>query len=221
MSSRFAFAVFLFCPFASGCGVFGLGASNLLNEARLIRDNRCEKLRYICLAHEAWHKIKASSPGRTYSVAYGEGFQAGFADYLYAGGCGEPPTLPPKRYRHIRAESPAGAVAVQQWYEGFRHGAAVANESGLRQFVVVSLPSPPIPQSPPPVALNAGPELAPSSPLPMPRRKSPETSGDGKELPAAPDPTGTSESSPDGDATLPEVGSEAEGSAKSDPEERP
>lgn len=221
MSSRIAFAFFLLCPFASGCGVFGLGASNLFNEAKLIRDNRYEKLRYACLAHEAWQRVKAGSRCQTYSAAYGEGFQAGFADYLYAGGCGEPPALPPKRYRHFHAETPAGAVAAQQWYEGFRHGAAVANESGLRKFVVVSLPSPPLPQSPPPGALNAGPQLAPSSPLPMPRQESPDTSGDANESPAEANPTGTTESSSGGDTASPEIGPEIEGSVKSDPEERP
>lgn len=215
MSSRIAFALFLFCPFASGCGVFGLGTSNLFDEAKLIRDSRYEKLRYACLAHEAWQKVKAGSRSRTYSAAYGEGFQAGFADYLYAGGCGEPPALPPKRYRHFHAESPAGTDALQHWYEGFRHGAVVAHESGLRQFVVVSLPPPP--PGAPPAAFSAVPQIAPSSPLPMPRPTSPDTSGKAKELPAEADPTGKSESSPGGGAVSPEI----EGSVKSDPEERP
>ncbi len=159
-------------------GLFRLGGTNLLNEAKLVRDNRLEKIHYACLAREAWQNVKAACPTRPYSADYGQGFQVGFADYLYAGGNGEPPAMPPKRYRHYHAESPKGAEALQDWYEGFRHGARVAKESGLRQYVVISLPPPVAPPPPPlpPLGPNADSptwELnlpAPPSPLSMPRR---------------------------------------------------
>lgn len=184
MTSRMALIVLLLCPLGSGCaGLFRLGAGNLINEAKLIRDNRFEQIRYSCLAREAWQNVKASCPTQAYSDDYGQGFQVGFADYLYAGGTGEPPAMPPRRYRHFHAESPQGAQARQDWYEGFRHGAFMAKKSGLRQFVVVSLPPPPAPPPPPPFsAPNLGEERGgdlptwdlnlptPSPPLSMPRR---------------------------------------------------
>jgi hypothetical protein len=168
----------LLCPFASGCGLFYIGARNLCNEAKLIRDSRCEEIRYAYLAHEAWEHVKASSPLHTYSPDYVAGFHAGFADYLYAGGCGDPPAMPPKHYRHFHAESPRGAKALQDWYGGFRHATTVAKESGLRQFVIVSLAPPATPQLPPlpppivplPSIPAAGPPSELSSPLPAPRK---------------------------------------------------
>lgn len=223
MRSRYAFAVFLLCPFASGCGLFTIGARNLYNEAKVIRDSRFEKIRYACLAHEAWQKVKDSCPGHPYSADYGEGFEAGFSDYLYAGGCGEPPGLPPKRYRHFHAESPRGAEALQQWYEGFRHGAAAAKESGLRQFVLVSLPPPPHPPLPPPSAPDAVPPPVPSSQLPMPRPVSSDTPGKAKEVLGETEPKGTPES-PQGDAAPEqpaEKGPALEDTPKSNPEEQP
>lgn len=184
MIGRIAVAVLLLCPFASGCGLFSIGARNLYNEAKLVRDSRFEEIRYACLAHQAWERVKASCPPQTYSADYAAGFHAGFADYLYAGGCGEPPGIPPKRYRHFHAESPQGAKALQDWYAGFRHGAAVAKESGLRQFVLVPLPPPVVPQPHPPLVPSGIPSFVPAadpsaeapSQLSTPRKVPSETS---------------------------------------------
>lgn len=182
MIGGIACAAFLVCPFVSGCGgLFSTGTRNLFNEAKIIRDNNFEQVHYAHLAHKAWERFRASCPGRTYSADYSEGFKSGFVDYLYAGGWGEPPALPPRRYRHFHAESPKGVEALQDWYEGFRHGAAVAKESGLRQFVVVSIPSPAAAQSPLPYLPFTGTptgDTSPSTPqtLPTPRRTPAEES---------------------------------------------
>src|SRR5262245_2864118 len=58
-----------------------------------------------------------------FSVDYQDGFVDGFVDYLEAGGTGEPPMLPPRRYWRASFQSPAGHQAAEQWFEGFRHGA--------------------------------------------------------------------------------------------------
>ncbi len=58
-------------------------------------------------------------------------------DYLYAGGSGEPPLLPPKKYQSFRYENPQGAQAIRDWFAGFRRGAAAAAASGYRNYVVV------------------------------------------------------------------------------------
>jgi hypothetical protein len=72
-----------------------------------------------------------------YSVHFARGFKDGYADYLYAGGTGDPPVAPPWRYRKVTYETPQGVQAVEDWFAGFRQGAYAAYTTGYRQFVVV------------------------------------------------------------------------------------
>jgi hypothetical protein len=94
-------------------------------------------------AIEAWQVERRKGPDR-YSRDYGEGFVAGYADYLDAGGTGYPPAVPPFRYRLVCCETPEGARAVEEWYAGFRHGAEAARASGGREARLVPLSAPPI-----------------------------------------------------------------------------
>ena len=181
MRSQFAVLVFLLCPLASGCGsLFTIGTRNLLYEAHLIKDNRFEHCHDEKLAQQAWREVVQACPDRAYSEDYACGFRAGFVDYLYAGGNGQPPAVPPKHYRRYQGMSPEGCHALLDWYAGFRHGAAEARQSGLRRLMVVSLPPPPSHASPPAPAALAGPALgesmppAPPAALPMPRKTPPE-----------------------------------------------
>jgi hypothetical protein len=64
------------------------------------------------------------------------GFEDGFVDYVIYGGNGTPP-LPPRRY--WKSNRPNGYQAIQDWYNGFRHGAAVAQASGYRECVTIPL----------------------------------------------------------------------------------
>jgi hypothetical protein len=79
----------------------------------------------------------AVSPGQDYSCDYCRGFKEGFADYLYEGGTGEPPDLPPRNYWRIGYQTPAGRRAIGEYFDGFRHGAGVCQASGLRQYTTV------------------------------------------------------------------------------------
>src|SRR5207253_2309767 len=65
-------------------------------------------------------------------------------DYLYAGGSGEPPPLPPRYYWKTRYETAEGHQAIADWFAGYRLGAAMAQESGYREWVTIpsSLPHP-------------------------------------------------------------------------------
>ena len=65
------------------------------------------------------------------------GFLDGFVDYLDAGGTGNPPPLPPRRYWRTEHENPNGYRAVQDWYRGYAHGAAAAQASGYRELVTI------------------------------------------------------------------------------------
>src|SRR5205807_2557372 len=70
-----------------------------------------------------------------HSEDYAQGFKDGYAEYLYRGGDGEPPLLPPKRYRHVRYQTPQGYMAAEDWFAGYRHGAAVAHHTGARRWI--------------------------------------------------------------------------------------
>ncbi|MFO0814633.1 MAG: hypothetical protein U0796_15535 [Gemmatales bacterium] len=92
------------------------------------------------LADEAWEEICARD-GDVYSRHYRRGFHEGFRDYLNMGGTGDPPTLPPRSYWRIYYQTPEGHDAIQDWFEGFRHGTSVAKASGVRGYVTVPLSS--------------------------------------------------------------------------------
>jgi hypothetical protein len=54
------------------------------------------------------------------------------------------PPVPPERYRRKRYMTPEGCAAVEDWFAGFRHGAATAMASGLRNLVVIPVQCPPV-----------------------------------------------------------------------------
>jgi hypothetical protein len=53
------------------------------------------------------------------------------------------PSVPPNKYRRKHYMTPEGASAVEDWYAGFRHGAATAMASGMRNLVVIPIQCPP------------------------------------------------------------------------------
>jgi hypothetical protein len=131
------------------------------------------------------------APARPYSPDYAMGFKDGFADYLYAGGTGEPPPLPPRYYWKMRYETPDGHQAMEDWFAGFRHGAGVARASGYREWVTIASSVPPDARGARPPALLL-PDSTPAAPagtmLPPPRQFSPPQ-GERPALPPGPRPT--------------------------------
>jgi hypothetical protein len=99
-------------------------------------------------AHEIRKYAEATFAQRAGEVpgeAFHEGFVEGFVDYVEAGGTGEPPYLPPFRYRLTEHRTPEGQAAIRDWYAGFREGSAAAKASGLRELNYVPLPGPAAP----------------------------------------------------------------------------
>jgi hypothetical protein len=127
-------------------------------------------------AEAAWNEVVGQYPeAEGYSCDYRDGFLDGFADYLDFGGHGEPPNVPPPRYRRAKYATPEGYRAIEDWYAGFRHGAATAHASGLRQLVTLPVIIPPDPYATPPNPTDPGADTQPvTSPpegatLPNPR----------------------------------------------------
>ncbi len=95
-------------------------------------------------AKEAWGQFDQEFPEECWSKDYIRGYKDGYADYLTYGGNGEPPATPPFTYRLRPYQTPDGIRAIEDWYSGFRHGAAMARASGYRDSIVIPLSSPPI-----------------------------------------------------------------------------
>jgi hypothetical protein len=89
------------------------------------------------LADAAWAAFQGAHPDAQYSCDYGQGFKDGFADYLFAGGTGNPPPLPPRWYWRAENKTPAGRLGEQDWFQGFRFGASAARHSGYREIETV------------------------------------------------------------------------------------
>jgi hypothetical protein len=161
---------------ASGEYNFLANSFRNLGEWPVLGTVECRRsLRDCARAKEAWRATQAACPGQRYSRDYACGFKAGFCDYLDAGGDGQPPAVPPFRYRLAGYDSPAGHQAIEDWYAGFRHGAFVARASGLRELSVTPLSAPPLDAvveaagpgvAPGPAALSFGPGATPSPDAP-------------------------------------------------------
>ena len=86
-------------------------------------------------AESAWCDFATKDSIGHRSTDYADGFKDGYAEYLYRGGDGEPPLVAPLRYRHARFQTPQGYQMIEEWFAGYRHGASVARDTGVRRFI--------------------------------------------------------------------------------------
>lgn len=151
-----------------GCSFAYYGAKNLIEAPIDARDRQLTRCRFDCMADDAWKKAVEDDPPLAYAYHYGAGFRRGFADYLEADGTGQPPAAPPWEYRTAAFETPQGQRDVEDWFAGFRHGAAVARAGGYRDAaVIVPIALPPAYSSPRP-APRQPPSAAPAPAVPPP-----------------------------------------------------
>lgn len=156
MRTRLALGMIITCFMDIGCGPLGVATRILVVEPIhycRTADDILERKRNYELAEETWQSLAHADPGQHHSADYVQGFKDGFADYLQAGGSGEPPPLPPRHYWKMTYETPQGHQAIEDWFAGFRLGAAVARESGYREWVTI----------PSALPLRRGADLHPSS----------------------------------------------------------
>jgi hypothetical protein len=169
MRSKLILGMTGLCLFAAGCRLAGDITDNLVFTTCLASDECQAKIYYHHLAGVAWADFRAADPGHAYSADFANGFKEGFADYLDAGDDGGQRQLPPLKYWKIRYQNPEGRSAIDGWFAGFRTGAAVAKNSGYRDFVILpvgnSFPPPPGSPAPGPVGFTPG-APAPIPPLP-------------------------------------------------------
>jgi hypothetical protein len=133
------------CACNLGCSSFWQNSLRNLIEFQVeTEDGLRVFLRNNQLAEAAWRQFFADHMEQEYSIDFARGFRAGFADFLEHGGNGEPPPVPPFRYRLSPYQNPDGYQAILEWYAGFRQGAAAARLSGYRDTIVLPLASPPI-----------------------------------------------------------------------------
>jgi hypothetical protein len=171
-----------FCLACQGCSPLGHAArTSIVQPAEYnIYVNEAEDCVHdFQQAKEALEQFKVEHADTPYSTDFGCGFKKGYADYLYAGGTGNPPPLPPRCYWNSHYQSPEGHRAIEDWFAGFKAGATAARQSGKRELVTVpastalapSFPSPeqvPPPQPSPP-GLPAGTIPGLDEVLPPPR----------------------------------------------------
>jgi hypothetical protein len=132
MRGRFALLVLTLGFIGSGCIVVKDGGHSA-SVAESTEEAR-ERTRNRQWAEAAWQKICVAQPQRAASPDYAQGFKDGFTEHLCSGQ-EQPPRSAPARYRAITYQSPQGYRAIEDWFDGYRHGIAAAIESGYRRWV--------------------------------------------------------------------------------------
>lgn len=100
-----------------------------------VRSDKLAQREARLLAEQAWAEVAPTLANA--SRDYENGFTEGFADYLYRGGEGEPPLIPPRGYWNLRFLNQFGKASTKDWYAGFRHGAQTCKSTGLRDMWLV------------------------------------------------------------------------------------
>jgi hypothetical protein len=118
----------------SGCALVD-GVRVTTNRTKETMEDSAEWKRDKKWADDAWVRARQDDPNVPQSGDFNAGFHEGFATYVYRGGNGEPPPLPPRHYRALKYQTPQGYQAIENWFDGYRYGASVARESGCRQLV--------------------------------------------------------------------------------------
>lgn len=82
---------------------------------------------------EAWARWSWCYDELTHPKDFASGFQSGYLDVVN-GGAGCQPTLPPKSYWKACYRNAEGHCRINQWFEGFSHGAVAAEQDGANVY---------------------------------------------------------------------------------------
>ncbi len=128
------------CLSLNGCTVCELALRTMRYEPAAYswkHDKVRSRRLYRTWAEEAWQLEQQGCQDSGLSQEFGMGFRDGFVDYVYAGGTGEPPPVPPRRFWNASLRSPEGQQLAQQWFNGYRRGAQVARDGGYRSMATI------------------------------------------------------------------------------------
>lgn len=134
MRPAVVFALFGLCFLTSGCALVEDATRNTLVTLARPVERHHEWKRNRAWAEQAWQQVCAGN-ATPHSKDYANGFREGYAEYLFRGGDGEPPLVAPLCYRGVRYQTPQGYTAIDDWFAGYRHGAAAAKASGARELI--------------------------------------------------------------------------------------
>ncbi len=120
-----------------GCNQIYYGARNTINEPIQLFNNLELTHQTKKYAKHAWKDFAKEHPEWASSQGFHDGFIDGYAGFLDRGGTGEPPAVPPPKYRRNRYLNPAGYEAIEQYFSGYTVGAQMGKASGIRETLVV------------------------------------------------------------------------------------
>ena len=106
--------VVLWCVFSTGCcRVLGLAYRTTIAEPRAYCTN-CDKRESLELysqwADQAWREQSEACTTTIEQPDYAIGFHDGFVEYVYAGGTGEPPPVPPRTFWNVGLRTAEGKL---------------------------------------------------------------------------------------------------------------
>src|SRR5882757_3383044 len=129
--------ILLWCMLSTGCcRVLGLAYRTTISEPGEYcptSDRQVSLELYSKWADQAWRGESEACAESIMQPDYAVGFHDGFVDFVYSGGSGEPPPVPPRRFWNASFRTDEGKLRANQWFEGYRHGARVAREGGYRE----------------------------------------------------------------------------------------
>jgi hypothetical protein len=138
-----ASALLLLSLSPGGCQFPSYIAHNFAYESCRCLEDAKERRTVEKYAKEAWQEhCGAGGETASFSEHYHAGFMDGFCYYVIEGGDGQPPAVPPRCYWKEYYRTPEGRVSVQQWFDGYRHGAQVACAGHYRERELLPLSRP-------------------------------------------------------------------------------
>ena len=156
----------LLLPISSGCSWLNYSVENIAC-APVEWFQECAFRHHMHqLANEAWQQAEHDDRVE-HSPAYACGFKEGFVDYIESNGTGEPPAMPPKKLQQAGFRTPNAQMEIADWFVGFRHGARVARETGLRDRFVIPISLPPRPVVGEPDSTKGPSDAFPPVPIPV------------------------------------------------------
>jgi hypothetical protein len=133
-------AIAILCIHFTGCTVCENARRTVSIEPHIFywkKDKRRSLAVYSSWADQIWAEESQGCPQLAGRSEYAIGFRDGFVDYVYAGGTGEPPPVPPRHLWNVDFRSEEGHQRAEDWFAGYRHGAGIARDGGFRSLATI------------------------------------------------------------------------------------